>query len=433
MKKIRTLLLFVVLLLGMSVVVSADSGVKIKVDGNMLQNAEAVLKDGSTLLPVRSVSNALGGDVVWDGLTKTVHITKDNIKVVMPVGEKYMTVNDEKVEMSVPAQVINGRTYVPLRVLGNALDCGITWVKETKTVEITNNEITQNKDLFGGTTVQVIFPENLYTVCNETVFLSVDEGIARWSTNGVFNCSWEYYKGQEFLKVHANAIGSGVIEFFSSGEEGSELVKTREIIVQVVNASSPLYQKQKAERVASGLDIMAYQEPLMKRENEVIYKYGIRLDGYSGKMYMIENYVLIIPIKSNQDLTGTFYLRSKTDRIEATMDYYNGNPAIFIKCNEGHKYQTWTGTPIVDSGTPVILRYVNDTNEPLSFKHIEEDNGVPSLLTERSEFLDDPKVRDLETAVWTFDIIEDKDNYIMQEKVRQDKGISYDLYLNGQA
>ena len=114
----------------------SDSGVKIKVNGKQLSDAQAILKDGTTLLPVRSVSTALGGNVTWDNTTKTVIIEKAGTTIIAPVGQKYILVNGKSKACNIPPQIIEGKTYIPLRVIGEALSCNITWINETKTVEI---------------------------------------------------------------------------------------------------------------------------------------------------------------------------------------------------------------------------------------------------------------------------------------------------------
>ena len=145
MKRLATLLLFFCILSGMNTIAFASSDVKIKVNGSLLSDAQAILKDGSTLLPVRSVSTALGGEVIWDNETKTASIDKDDTSVNITIGQKEITVNNKKQAISTPAQIVNGRTYVPLRALGEALECDITWVNETKTVEISQLDPSEYK------------------------------------------------------------------------------------------------------------------------------------------------------------------------------------------------------------------------------------------------------------------------------------------------
>ena len=145
MKKFLVPLLSIFMLLNMNTITLASSDVKIKVNGTQLSDAQAILKDGSTLLPVRSVSTALGGEVVWDNATKTASIDKDDTSVTITIGQKEITVNGQKQAISTSAQIISGRTYVPLRALGEALECDITWVNATKTVEISQVDPSEYK------------------------------------------------------------------------------------------------------------------------------------------------------------------------------------------------------------------------------------------------------------------------------------------------
>ena len=145
MKKYLIFLLSIFMCLSMNTIALASSDVKIKVNDEFLSDAQAILKDGSTLLPVRSVSTALGGEVVWDNATKTVSIDKDGTAVAITISKKEITVNGKKQAISTSAQIVNGRTYVPLRALGEALECDITWVNETKTVEISQMDPSEYK------------------------------------------------------------------------------------------------------------------------------------------------------------------------------------------------------------------------------------------------------------------------------------------------
>ena len=145
MKKLITVLLTLSILLCLSTTAFASSDVKINANGNILKDAQAIIQNGSTLLPVRSVSNAFGCEVDWNGVTKTVSVNKDDTQITIVIGQQELTVNNNKQSISAPAQIINGRTYVPLRALGEALNCEIQWVNDTRTVEITPNDPAEYK------------------------------------------------------------------------------------------------------------------------------------------------------------------------------------------------------------------------------------------------------------------------------------------------
>jgi len=136
MKKITAMLLALIMVFGINTIAFANDDIKIRVNGEYLADAQAVLVDGSTLLPVRSVGTAVGGTVDWNNDTKTAFIIKGDKRVSITIGQKEISVNGVKQPISVPAQIIDGRTYVPLRALGEALNCYVEWIGDIKTVDI---------------------------------------------------------------------------------------------------------------------------------------------------------------------------------------------------------------------------------------------------------------------------------------------------------
>lgn len=83
--------------------------------------------DGRTLLPVRYTGEKLGASVTWDDKTSTAKITGNGITVEIKTGEKTMLANGKQITLDVPAQIINGRTMVPLRALAEALGKKVFW------------------------------------------------------------------------------------------------------------------------------------------------------------------------------------------------------------------------------------------------------------------------------------------------------------------
>lgn len=127
------------MILGSGLTILGNSYIPIYVNGNALSNSNAILKDGTTLLPVRSISNALGGKAMWDASSNTVMVVKDDIVVSMSIGDRSIYINGQENILSVPAQIVDGYTYVPLRGFGEALECEIVWDGSTKTVNIFSN------------------------------------------------------------------------------------------------------------------------------------------------------------------------------------------------------------------------------------------------------------------------------------------------------
>lgn len=102
-----------------------------------------VISDGRMLVPARAVVEALGGkiDLKEDSGTQTMVIQKDNITFTLDVGSNIAFNNGVRMELDVPAQIVNNRTMVPLRVVSEVLGANVVW-----------NEIVQQVDIVEGLT-----------------------------------------------------------------------------------------------------------------------------------------------------------------------------------------------------------------------------------------------------------------------------------------
>ena len=86
-----------------------------------------VISDGRTLVPLRFIAESFGAEVAWDGASKTVSIDADGKKIELIIGSNKITVSGEEAELDVPAQVIEGRTVIPLRAVAEALGKEVFW------------------------------------------------------------------------------------------------------------------------------------------------------------------------------------------------------------------------------------------------------------------------------------------------------------------
>lgn len=108
------------------------------IDGELQQfDQPPVISNGSTLVPMRAIFEALGADVTYQGQTKSVHAAKGDTEIKLQLGSKEATVNGGRIPLSVPAQTVNNYTMVPLRFVSEALGADVKWVSETTTVIIT--------------------------------------------------------------------------------------------------------------------------------------------------------------------------------------------------------------------------------------------------------------------------------------------------------
>lgn len=109
-----------------------------KVFGETLSNdAAPKIVNDRTMLPIRFIAEKLGAKVEWLGDTRTVMISADGIEISLVIGENFATVNGEKIELDSPSFVENDRTFLPLRFVSENLGANVLWNGKTQTVIIT--------------------------------------------------------------------------------------------------------------------------------------------------------------------------------------------------------------------------------------------------------------------------------------------------------
>lgn len=108
---------------------------KIAIDGEVSHldsdnpNITPKVINGRTLVPVRFISEAMGASVDWYEGSGKIEIKNDDTKITLNVNSDIMTVGEGEVKLDTPAQVIDGRTYVPVRAIAEALDKKVTYDK----------------------------------------------------------------------------------------------------------------------------------------------------------------------------------------------------------------------------------------------------------------------------------------------------------------
>lgn len=111
--------------------------VKVTVDAKSVSfpDAKPYTESSRVLIPVRFVSQALGGTV--DYKNNTVSIKQDGKTVSMKVNGTKVFVSGKTVTLDVPVRVKQNRTYVPLRFVSEALGASVDWNQAQRLVSIT--------------------------------------------------------------------------------------------------------------------------------------------------------------------------------------------------------------------------------------------------------------------------------------------------------
>lgn len=97
------------------------------------------IRNGRTYTPVRYLAYALGlsdREIAWDPAARRVRLTRGPICVELVIGQPVITVNGTPREMDVVPLIVQGRTFLPARYVGEAFSAAVAWNEETRTVRV---------------------------------------------------------------------------------------------------------------------------------------------------------------------------------------------------------------------------------------------------------------------------------------------------------
>jgi len=207
--------------------------------------------NGTTLVPLRTIFNALNAEVEWDGETQTVKAYKDGTEIMLTIGEKYGTLNGKRIELRTPGQIINGRTLVPGRFIAESLGAHVQWDGKNSTVIINtesnvlseneNNDISQSKEFDNYTEYEGYNVPDFSGLELEKKF-----GLEKEVFNGFFE-NVDYSDPSLFLQTGWQTYATDRIKEIAEGINDEKDISTLEEIFSYV---SSLPKRQNGEKFA---------------------------------------------------------------------------------------------------------------------------------------------------------------------------------------
>lgn len=114
-----------------------EKAITVLLDGYPLEFEVAPqLEDGTTLVPFRTIAEALNVNVDWNEASQTVTATYKNSIVKLQVGNKIAYKNNTPSKLDVAPKIMNNRVLIPLRFFSEAFSFDVEWEQETYIVKI---------------------------------------------------------------------------------------------------------------------------------------------------------------------------------------------------------------------------------------------------------------------------------------------------------
>jgi hypothetical protein len=104
--------------------------------------AQPIEIDGRVMIPLRGVLDRLGAERIdWRPVSQEVVVAGPGENMRLRIGDQMALVNGQRVALDVPPMIVQGTTMVPLRFVSENLGARVDWLDSTQTVYIaTPNE-----------------------------------------------------------------------------------------------------------------------------------------------------------------------------------------------------------------------------------------------------------------------------------------------------
>lgn len=113
-------------------------------------DAKPFIKNDRTLVPLRFIVEAIGGEVNWDNDNRLVTVNSKGKTIELPIDSKTIKIDGKDVNIDQAAIIKGDRTFVPIRFIAENLDMVVNYINDTREIEISSFEdkkIENNADM----------------------------------------------------------------------------------------------------------------------------------------------------------------------------------------------------------------------------------------------------------------------------------------------
>ena len=155
MKRLLSLLITMMMLITMTTGVFAENKIfyddewhiyygnffKLKVNDKLLEcEVPPIVFNDYSVVPARDVFEELGAEVNWEAKTQTVTVNYESTKIKLVINERTATKNGRREVMPIASKLINGKTMIPVRYVGESLGFDVGFDSATDTVWVKEKE-----------------------------------------------------------------------------------------------------------------------------------------------------------------------------------------------------------------------------------------------------------------------------------------------------
>lgn len=116
--------------------------ITIAMDGQFLPtDVPPVIQNNYTLVPLRTVAEALKLEVNWNAGTQEIQLAGNGVTIMMQIGSNQAVKNGSPIPLEVSPVIYSNRTMVPVRFVSEALGCHVAWDAAARRVNISSGPV----------------------------------------------------------------------------------------------------------------------------------------------------------------------------------------------------------------------------------------------------------------------------------------------------
>ncbi len=118
----------------------------LSINGNDVTVETPYVKNETTLVPLRVITEAFGADVNWNDETKTVTINYCGVEIKLIIGNAIAYINGNEIELLVAPELTNNTTMLPMRFITENFGADVSYDEITKGITVVK-EITETNSI----------------------------------------------------------------------------------------------------------------------------------------------------------------------------------------------------------------------------------------------------------------------------------------------
>ncbi|WP_418791886.1 stalk domain-containing protein [Phosphitispora sp. TUW77] len=142
-KLISLFIISAIVVLALPAISTAAPAIQVNINGKPVTfgNTQPYVINNIVMLPVRTISEALGANVTWDGVNNNVILRRGNNISILKKGNDTVYVNGKAFKLLTASSIRNGSMYVPQDFITDVFGFQISYDKKTAKVSIQIKEL----------------------------------------------------------------------------------------------------------------------------------------------------------------------------------------------------------------------------------------------------------------------------------------------------